>query len=297
MSQFKGVFTAIVTPFRHGDVDYVSLRKLVEFQVKSGIHGIVVNGTTGESPTLEKNEVLRVYETVREIVGKDFPLLLGTGSNCTRKTIEASQMAEEIGANGVLVVTPYYNKPPQRGLVQHFTEVARSINIPVVLYNVPGRTITSLSPETVSELSKVRNIVGIKEASGDLELCKKIKSSVESSFLLTSGDDGTWLEFLLNGGNGTISVMSNIFPKQMVELYGSMKKSPSNYAQCAESFQEYKRFLELLYVEANPIPAKWALYLMNLLDSYELRLPLVHLDMKHQEPMRAELIKLGAVKR
>ncbi len=282
MSKFKGVISALVTPFHdvNGqlEVDYNSLEKLVQYQLDGDIHGFVVNGTTAESPTLKKSEVRKIFSVIRAQVGLNFPLILGTGSNSTEKAIEDTKIAEELGADAALVVVPYYNKPPQRGLIQHFKSVARSVDLPIILYNVPGRTITGMAVDTIIELSEFKNIVGIKEASGDLKFDQELKSKLKKDFIFLSGDDGTYLDFLNLGGHGIISVMSNLLPAQCVQWAHQIQTG--EFAQAARSFEKYKNLIDAMYVEANPIPLKWMLYKQGLIQSAELRLPLCALDEK-----------------
>jgi 4-hydroxy-tetrahydrodipicolinate synthase len=277
-TKFKGVISALVTPFKNGEVDYTSLEKLVQYQLQQKINGFVVNGTTGESPTLTKTEVRKIFSVIRASVGLDFPLILGTGSNSTAKTIEDTKIAEELGADAALVVVPYYNKPPQRGLVQHFKAVARSTNMPIILYNVPGRTITNMTVETIVELSEFKNIIGIKEASGDLKFDKELKEKLKNDFIFLSGDDGTYLDFLNLGGHGIISVMSNLITKQCVEWTHLAMNGRLSEAQT--DFAKYKKLIDAMYVEANPIPLKWMLSKKNIIASAEARLPLCELDIK-----------------
>jgi 4-hydroxy-tetrahydrodipicolinate synthase len=272
---FTGVITALVTPFLNGEVDFDSLKKIVRFQMDRGVSGFVVSGTTGESPTLSSQEKQNIFKCVREVSGGKVPLIVGTGTNSTSDSILATQEAARWGADAALVVVPYYNKPPQRGLIQHFKAIAECSNLPILLYNVPGRTITKLELETISELSRVKKIVGIKDATGDIDLGKKTIDACPSDFLVTSGDDGTFLQLALVGGGGVISVGSHIFPKQFSDWYLRAKKGD---AKVCEEFKTIAELNDYLYVEANPIPIKMALYHMGLIASPELRLPLVSLD-------------------
>lgn len=282
ISKFKGVFSALVTPFENGQVDYASLEKLVDYQTNGGVNGFVINGTTAESPTLTTAEVKKIFSVVRALVGVDFPLILGTGSNSTAKTVEQTQAAVELGADAALVVVPYYNKPPQRGLVQHFKTVAKNAELPVIMYNVPGRTITAMSLETIQELAEVKNILGIKEASGDLDFDKKLKQILPSNFLLLSGDDGTYIDFLKLGGHGIISVMSNIIPQETADWTKSVLSGSVSSTEA--QFKKFKSLIDGMYVEANPIPVKWMLYKKGIIKSPELRLPLASLDEKFYAP-------------
>lgn len=290
---FKGVISALPTPFLNKKVDFESLSKLVEFQLKNGINGFVVNGTTAESPTLSWDEVGKMYTCVREISGTQIPIILGTGSNSTEHTIEATKKAEDMGADAALLVVPYYNKPPQRGLVAHFSEVAKNTRLPIILYNVPGRTITSMSLETVVELSKVQNIFAIKEASGDLLFDEKLKSQLSVDFVMLSGDDPTYISFLKLGGSGIISVMSNAITAACARWTNLVYEK--KWAEAETDFAKYKDLISFMYVESNPIPIKWMLFKMGLFKSPEMRLPLVALDNKYHESITNELKKLEII--
>lgn len=293
MKNFKGTLTALVTPFKNGMVDFKSLDRLVEHQLKNGVDGFVVNGTTGESPTLTENERTEVFQRVRAVAGEKVPLIMGTGSNDTAKTIDDSKKAEALGADAILVVVPYYNKPPQRGLFAHFKSVASSVQIPTILYNVPGRTITSLNVETIRDLAKVPGIVGIKEASGKIDFASEIINSCGKDFIMLSGDDGTYVEFLGVGGHGVISVASHVIPRQMAQW----KKwvADGEIAKARQDIEKYNQLINLLFIEANPIPVKKAVQLMGLIDSAELRLPLVELEPVHVKSLEIEMKKVGVI--
>lgn len=290
MEKFKGVYTALITPFKNGAVDFKSLEKLVQFQIKNGVDGFVINGTTAESPNLSHQEVAEVFKKVKAWAPLT-TLIMGTGSNSTNKTIEDTKKARELGADAVLVVVPYYNKPPQRGLEQHFRQVAQSTELPVILYNVPGRTITSLEPETVKNISLEKNVIGIKEATGKVDLAEKIIQLCGKNFIMLSGDDGTYVDFLAVGGHGVISVASHILPKQFVDWTKWVKEGHVDKARA--DIKKYARLIDLLFVEANPIPVKKACQIMGLIDSAELRLPLVELESKHTEVLKEEMKKVG----
>lgn len=291
MKNLKGVFTALVTPFKNEKVDFESLEKLVDAQMQGRVDGFVINGTTAESPTLKKSEREEIYQLIRKKIGSTKTLIFGTGSNDTETTIKDSLQAEELGADALLVVVPYYNKPPQRGLVAHFKKVASATKLPVLLYNVPGRTITSLSADSVAELSQVKNIVGIKEATGDLQLMKDIQKKVPPEFILLSGDDGTYIDFLKAGGHGVISVTAHLFPEAMKRWYEMVLSGKSD--QAAKEFENYKKLTDLMFVEANPIPVKAALQMMKIIKQDDLRLPLVALEEKWRKPIQDELKKLA----
>lgn len=276
-SQFRGIITALATPFLNGQVDYESLGRLIEWQTSQGVDGFVVHGTTGESPTVEGEERFKIFQFIRSRVGREFPLIVGTGTNSTSTTIQLSKEAESWGADGLLVVVPYYNKPPQAGLLEHFKSVASSVSIPTLLYNVPGRTITSLSVETIQKLSLHPRIVGIKEATGDLKFAQEIRKACGEKFTLLSGDDGTADDFQRQGGQGVISVTSHVIPKAMKKLETA----------------KYQEVVDLMFIEANPIPLKMALHWMKIFTSPELRLPLVSLSEPAQEKLKAAMSKAG----
>lgn len=290
---FKGVISALPTPFINKKIDFKSLTRLVEYQLKNGINGFVVNGTTAESPTLAWDEVEEIYNCVREISSGLVPIIIGTGSNSTELTIETTKKAEGLGANAALVVVPYYNKPPQRGLEEHFSSVAGKTKLPIILYNVPSRTITSMSSDTIVSLSKVENIFAIKEASGDLLFDEKLKSLLHKDFVFLSGDDLTYIPFLKLGGLGIISVMSNVLTAACARWTGlALDKK---WYEAETDFEIFKNLISLMYVEANPIPIKWMLYKMGLFQSPEARLPLVTLDAKYHETLLLELKKLEII--
>ncbi len=290
---FKGVISALPTPFSKNKVDFISLTKLVEFQLKQGINGFVVNGTTAESPTLTWEEVEKIYLCVREISGQRVPIILGTGSNSTAQTVETTKKAEGLGADAALVVVPYYNKPPQRGLISHFTEVAKNTNLPVILYNVPGRTITGMTVETILEISKEKNVIAIKEASGDIPFDEKLKAKLAADFIFLSGDDPTFIDFLRLGGNGIISVMSNAITSASARWAALVSQNKTEEA--ALDFARYKKLISLMYVEANPIPLKWMLFKMGIFSAPDMRLPLIELDRKYFEEIATELKNLEII--
>jgi 4-hydroxy-tetrahydrodipicolinate synthase len=280
VKKFKGVFSALITPFENGDVDFPSLKRLVEFQIDSGINGFVINGTTAESPTLTETEREKIFRFVRECSPANFPLIMGTGSNSTAKTIEESRQAEKMGADGILVVVPYYNKPPQRGLLEHFKAIADATQIPNILYNVPSRTITFLELETIKKLSEHPNIYGIKEASGNIELARQMRQLCGESFILLSGDDASYDDFMAAGGDGVISVASMVIPEAMLRI----------------KTKEHRDLIDMLFVEANPIPLKKALQLMGIIKSPECRLPLVTLADVHTEKLKKLMKHKGFLK-
>lgn len=290
---FKGLFTALVTPFHRGEVDYQSLKNLVHKQLAAGVQGFVVNGTTGESPTLSREEVKQIFTLVKGEAAGQVPIILGVGSNSTAATCDFSQSGAKWGADGLLVVVPYYNKPPQRGLVQHFSAVARSTSAPIILYNVPSRTITGMTSETIGELAKISGIVGVKEATGDLEFLQRIRNQVEDQFVLLSGDDGTTVEFCSQGGHGAISVGSHIIAGEMRDMMA--RAQSKDLAVVREYRNRFKELFKWMYIESNPIPIKMALFWQGVIQSPELRLPLVELDSQHHKEYKACLKNLNLI--
>lgn len=269
---FSGSMVALVTPFKEGKVDEKKLRELVDFHIKKGTDALVPCGTTGESATLSFEEHEKVVEVVIDEAGGKIPVIAGTGSNNTEEALRLTRHAKEAGADGALVITPYYNKPTQRGMYLHFEKIAREVDIPIVLYNVPGRTCVNLLPETVAKLAKIKNIVGIKEASGDLKQASDIVSLCGNKFDLISGDDFIVLPMLALGGKGVISVVANLVPAEMVALVGEFNKG--NLEKAKEIHYKIFPLCKAMFIETNPIPVKTAMALQGLLDTPELRLPL-----------------------
>jgi 4-hydroxy-tetrahydrodipicolinate synthase len=287
----RGSIVAMVTPMREdGSVDWERLRGLVNWHVEQGTHGIVAVGTTGESATLGFEEHDSVVREIVAVADKRIPVIAGTGANSTEEAIRLTRDAKRDGADACLLVTPYYNKPPQEGLYQHFLAVARAVDIPQVLYNVPGRTACDLLPETVERLAKVPNIVGIKEATGNLERAREIRERCGDDFLIYSGDDATALELILAGGDGDISVTANVAPAKMAAMCQAAVDGDVDRARSLNA--ELEPLHRDLFLEANPIPVKWALYEMGLIDN-GIRLPLVHLSEAAQPRLRETLRSCG----
>ncbi|GAA5219281.1 4-hydroxy-tetrahydrodipicolinate synthase [Corallincola platygyrae] len=291
---FAGSIVALVTPMdADGAVDFDALQKLVEFHIESGTNGIVAVGTTGESATLSFEEHLGVVRKIVEYAAGRIPVIAGTGANATAEAIYLTKQLEDSGISGCLSVTPYYNKPTQEGLYQHFKAIAEASRLPQILYNVPGRTAVDLLPETVARLAKLDNIVGIKEATGDLSRLHEIKALVDDDFILLSGDDATGREFLLQGGDGVISVTNNLAPAAMAAM---CKHARSGEKAKAAALDEPLSLLhDKLFVEANPIPVKWALYRMGLIPQPGLRLPLTTLSDNAQSEVEKALKHAGLV--
>lgn len=281
----SGVVTALVTPFKNNEIDWASLERLVDFQTKNGVDGFVINGTTAESPNLSVKEVKEIFNFVKPKATKQH-LIIGAGLNSTSKTVELHEEFKSLKPDAFLDVVPYYNKPTQEGLFQHFTKVANESSAPVILYNVPSRTLTSLGIEAIERLASHPNIKGIKEASGDLDFMKEIKKTVPSDWSLMSGDDETGVDFVALGGDGAISVLSHLVPKTMKDLFALAK---TNHMQAAKGFLPLLRLTSLLFVEPNPTPVKWALYAKGILTSPECRLPLMGLSEKHFASIEEQL--------
>ncbi|HEX8259487.1 MAG TPA: 4-hydroxy-tetrahydrodipicolinate synthase [Rubrobacteraceae bacterium] len=269
---FSGAFTALVTPFKNGEVDVEAVESLVEFQIEGGIDGLVPCGTTGESPTLSEEEDRLVIETVVRVTAGRVPVVAGTGSNNTASAIKYTKMAEEVGADGSLQVAPYYNKPTQEGLFRHYAAIAENTSLPLVLYNIPGRTNVTIAPETITQLAEIPNIVGIKESTLSMNMVSDIRRLCGEEFDILSGDDPMTLPLLALGGTGVVSVASNIAPGAVSDMVAAM-----NSGDLARGRELHYRLLPLiraLSVETNPIPIKAAASLLGLC-SDELRLPLV----------------------
>ncbi len=267
---------AIVTPMEEGfgpdtAVDSAALKRVVEFHIENDTDAIVAVGTTGESATLDEEEHIEVVRQVVDQVNKRIPVIAGTGANSTSEAIRLTKAALEVGADAALLVTPYYNKPTQEGLYQHYKAVAEAVDIPIILYNVPGRTACDMLPETVGRLSKIKNIIGVKEATGDLSRVAEIKKLSGDNFVLVSGDDATTVEFILEGGHGTISVTANVAPKLMHDMCMAALGGDRETAFAID--QKLQGLHKELFTESNPIPVKWAIHKMGLMDA-GLRLPL-----------------------
>ncbi len=290
---FQGSMVALATPMHEdGRVDEAALAALVEFHVENQTDAIVAVGTTGESATLDETEHCQVVKQVVEQARGRIPVIAGTGSNSTREAIELTRCAKEVGADACLLVTPYYNKPTQEGLYQHFKAVAEAVAIPQILYNVPGRTAVDMLPETVARLSAIDNIVGIKDATGDVQRARDILAQCGPHFEVYSGDDGTAMELMLAGAHGDISVTANVAPKMMHEM--CMAAIAGEREAAARLNDQLMGLHTNLFLEANPIPVKWALYDMGLIPS-GIRLPLTVLAPEHQAIVHDELRKLGLV--
>ncbi len=288
---FKGVYTALITPFKGGRIDYASLEKIIEMQIKGGVDGVLPMGTTGESPTLSHDEHKEFIRKVVKQVDKRITVIAGTGSNSTEEAIDLSRSAADGGVDAIMLVNPYYNKPPQRGLVEHFASVAHSVSLPVILYNIPGRTGINFQPESICELlDKAENVVAIKEASGNLVQMMNIIELCGDRLTLLSGDDNLLLPVLAIGGKGVISVLANLLPGDMKRVVTDFEKG-----EFEESKKLFYRLLPLcraMFYETNPIPVKAAMELMGYCSS-EMRLPLVSLSEENRNRLRQVMTEYG----
>lgn len=290
---FQGSMVALVTPMlEDGSVDKAALRRLIDFHVENGTDAIVAVGTTGESATLDMEEHCDTLgETVTHAAGR-IPIIAGTGANSTREAIELTRCAADAGVDACLLVTPYYNKPTQEGLYRHHRAIAEAVPIPQILYNVPGRTAVDMQPDTVVRLAGIENIIGIKEATGNIERTKEIISRCGDDFEVYSGDDASAMELILNGARGDISVTANVAPKAMHDMCVAALAGDR-----ATAMQINERLLDLhkyLFVESNPIPVKWAVAQMGLIGP-TLRLPLTELSAIHHQTVRDAMIKAGVL--
>ncbi|TDJ48326.1 MAG: 4-hydroxy-tetrahydrodipicolinate synthase [Nitrospina sp.] len=290
---FEGSFVAIVTPLKNGKVDEAGLRDLLEFQIAGGTNGIVPCGTTGESATLDNEEHHQVISIAVEVCKGKIPVLAGTGSNSTREAIELTQHAQQAGADGSLLITPYYNKPSQEGLYEHFKAVAKETDLPIFLYNVPSRTSVNMLPPTVARLARdVKNIVGIKEASGSLIQISEVIDQCGDDFTVLSGDDPLLWPILAIGGKGVISVSANVVPDKVAALCA--KAADHKIDEARALHYELMDLNNAMFIETNPVPVKTALALMGKI-SDELRPPLSHLTDEHLQELKSVLKKYSLI--
>ena len=290
---FVGSNVALITPmFDDGRVDYESLNNLIDFHIDSGTSSIVSVGTTGESATVGVKEHLKILDHTIKYAARRIPIIAGTGANSTSEAIELTQEAKNFGADACLLVTPYYNKPTQEGLFQHFKLIAESVSIDQILYNVPGRTAVDMSVDTTSRLSEISNIIGIKDATGDLSVIKELVAKCPEDFLLLTGDDATAIDFLLLGGHGGISVTANVTPKELQKAYLA---AIAGNAEVAKKCNEALSYLHKnLFIESNPIPVKWALHKMGKCES-GIRLPLLELSNECKTVLENDLKELNLI--
>ena len=295
MQALKGSLVALVTPMEEsGEVDYESLEKLIDWHINQGTNGIVSVGTTGESATLDVDEHLEVIKHTVEHVNSRVPVIAGTGANSTSEAIELTQESKQNGADFALIVTPYYNKPTQKGLISHYTKLANEVDIPQILYNVPSRTACDILPETVEILSTHNNIVGIKEAVDSKERIDDLItiSSNNQNFQLFSGDDPSFIKMIQKGGDGVISVAANVVPNKISEICKLVEEKKHDEATFIDN--TLSNLYDLLFIESNPIPVKWMLFKMNLIKN-SIRLPLEELDEIYQEDIINEMLKLELI--
>lgn len=290
---FTGAICAIVTPFRNGQVDEEKLRELIEFQIANGTDGIVPCGTTGESPTLSHEEHDRVIEITVQTVRKRIPVIAGTGSNSTAEALRLTKHAYDVGADAALLVTPYYNRPTQEGLYQHYKFLAEQVPIPMIIYNVPSRTGANILPETLARLAKISNIVGVKEASGSVKQMQEVITLCGSGFSVLSGDDYFTYPLLCLGGQGIISVVSNVAPADMSAMIDAFQTG--DMARAKDLHYRMTPLVDALFIESNPIPVKTALALMGMMDG-ELRLPLCSMAEANKEKLRRAMVNYGLIK-
>ncbi len=288
---FTGTYTAIVTPFKNGALDQKALERLIKNQIRGEVDGIVPVGTTGESPTVNFDEHVQIIELSVKFAGGKIKVLAGTGGNSTTEAVYLTQQAEKVGADGTLQVAPYYNKPTQEGLFQHFREVARKTKLPVVLYSIPGRCGVEIAVETVKRLAQAcKNVIGIKEAGGNPDRVSQLRAALGPRFEIVSGDDALTLPFMAVGAQGVISVASNVIPRQVAQMVKAFADGRSSEA--LKIHQKYYPLFKDLFVETNPVPVKAALAMMGQMEE-EYRLPLVRMEPKNRETLRRTMKACG----
>ena len=293
MQQIKGAITALVTPMRDGRIDEQGLVDLIEFQIGAGIHGLVPCGTTGESATLDFDEHKRVIELTVQTVAGRVPVIAGTGANSTLEAIELTASAKKSGADAVLSVVPYYNKPSQEGLFEHFKAILEAVDIPMVLYNVPGRTVTNMLPATVARLAVLPGVIGIKEACGSLQQVSEVIQRCPRDFIVLSGDDFTAMPTVLIGGRGVISVVSNLAPAKMARMVEAALQG--NLAEANALHYELFSLMGAMFCYPSPAPAKQGLELMGRIASAEVRLPMTRMDAASLTRLRQDMQTVGLV--
>jgi 4-hydroxy-tetrahydrodipicolinate synthase len=291
---FTGTYTAIVTPFKNGKLDEAAIERLIRMQVKSGVDGIVPVGTTGESPTVDYDEHIRIIELSVKYAARKVKVIAGTGANSTKEAICLTQRAEQVGADASLQVAPYYNKPSQEGLFQHFHAVARATKLPVILYSIPGRCGVEIGVETVNRLAHDSvNIVGIKEAGGNADRVSQLRAVLGEKFTILSGDDSLTLPFMAVGAHGVISVASNIIPREVAHMVKAFATGKA--AVALKLHDKYYPIFKDLFIETNPLPVKAALAMMGIIEE-EYRLPMVPLGAANREKLRKTLKACGVIK-
>ena len=285
--RLQGSIVALVTPFKDGKVDEGSLRNLIRWHLSAGTNGILVLGTTGEAPAVDIEERKRIMEIALEEAKGKVPLIVGTGTNNTKKVLEYTKLAEDMGFDAALIVTPYYNKPTQNGLYEHYSYIAKNTKIPIIPYNVPGRTGVNMLPDTTAKLSQIENIVAIKEACGDIKQVSELLLKCPKDFTILSGDDFTAYATVMLGGKGVISVAANVMPKEMAQLMENALNG--NVEKAQELNLKLYPLYKAMFIETNPIPAKAALWLMGKIETPEVRLPLAQLSEKSLETLKTIL--------
>ena len=289
---FKGSIPAVITPFHQNEVDFDSLHKILNYLIEKGSHGLVPCGTTGESPTLSHDEHKKIIEETIRITDKRIPVIAGTGSNNTLEAIEYTDHAERTGADAALVVTPYYNKPTQTGLFEHYKAIAEKTNIPIIIYNIPGRSIVDMSIETMIELSKIKNIIGVKDATNDLFRPLLTKRKMQSNFCYLSGEDGTALAYLAQGGHGCISVTANVAPELCSEMHRAWHDN--NITKAQDINLKLSLLHNALFIESSPGPVKYAASLLNLCRE-DTRLPLSEITESTKNIIKSTLKELNLI--
>lgn len=287
---FQGVYTALVTPFRSDEIDERALQELVELQISAGVQGLVPCGSTGESATLSHAEHRRVVEIVVKQTRGRVPVIAGTGSNSTTEAIALTLHAKAAGADGALLISPYYNKPMQHGIVAHYAAIAEKTKLPLIVYNIPGRTASNILPETLQKLAAIEHVVAVKEASGNLDQMAHVLALCPKSFAVLSGDDSLTLPLLALGGSGVISTSSNLVPSEMVEMWRAFERG--DIARAREIHFQLLPVFDVLFCETNPIPIKAALELRGVITN-EIRLPLTPLTASNRERLQDVLAKAG----
>lgn len=289
---FKGSYTALVTPFSNGAVDESALASIIEWQIAEGTHGLVPVGTTGESPTLDYDEHKRVVELTVEVAKKRVPVVAGTGSNSTAEAIELSQHAEKAGVDGLLIVTPYYNKPTQEGLYRHFKAINDAVGVPIIIYNIPGRSVVDMSVATMARLFELKNIAGVKDATANLARVSQQRAAMGPDFCQLSGEDATALGFMAHGGHGCISVASNVAPRLCAQFQNACLAG--DYAKALALQDRLMPLHDCLFVETNPGPVKYAMSRLGLC-SAEARLPMVPVSEETKRIVDAALTRVGLI--
>ena len=289
---FKGSITALVTPFKGDNLDENAYEKFIDFQISSGTHGVVPCGTTGESPTISHEEHKRLIEIAVKTSSGKIPVIAGTGSNSTDEAVDMTQFAEKAKADAALVVTPYYNKPTQEGLYQHYKKINDSCGIPIIIYNIPGRSVVDMSVDTMARLYELKNIIGVKDATGDLDRATQQKAKMGDDFIMLSGNDENVYEFNKRGGVGCISVSANVAPKLCSEFQNL--SNSKKYDEAKTLFDKLMPLHDVMFIESNPVPAKYSLSLMRMMQE-DVRLPLVQAEKSSKEKIESVLKSLSLI--